>query len=389
MKKLVCLLILALLYSQLSHGQNFIPRYGQIVEQCSYDTLLGNLQWFEDLGIKELGTLSLDNTKNWIMDKYASYGYTDIQEDPFSYAGQNASNIIVTKTGLVYPNQYIIIDAHYDTKNGAGANDNGSGTVALLEIARLLKDIQTEYSLKFIHFSAEELGLIGSWHYVETVAIPDGLDIRLVFNIDGVGGVHGMENHTVVCERDEISPPFSNNEASATFTNELATCVSLYTALGTEISQASASDYIPFESHYKVITGLYEKNISPYYHSPGDVISHLDVNYIHEVTKAAIGASLHFAKASTDATGLAVDPVFPHGQVYPNPTTGNISIDLGEMHSEVKLTLSNAMGQWLLSKDLLRVRRIELNMEQHVAGLYMIRLELPSGEALSMLIVKE
>jgi hypothetical protein len=138
-----------------------------------------------------------------------------------------------------------------------------------------------------------------------------------------------------------------------------------------------------------VITGLYEKNVSPYYHSPGDVIGHLDVNYIYEVTKAAIGASLHFARASEEVTGVDEDPVLPQAKVYPNPTTGNISIDLGEVHAGIRITLRNATGQWLLSKAPGKARRIDLNMEQQASGLYIVRLELPSGKSRSMLIVKE
>ena len=389
MKKYLILLLLTLNSSNISFGQVFIPYYGNIVNNCSYDTILTNLQIFEGAGIKELGSFSLTKTKNWIISKYSSYGYTDIVEDPFSYLGLNTSNIIITKTGSVYPDKYIIIDGHYDTRNVVGANDNGSGTVALLEIARLLKDVNTEYSIKFIHFSAEEVGLIGSVHYVEDIVIPNNLDIKLVFNIDGVGGVNGMVNNTVSCERDESSPPSTNNEASAIIADELANCVSLYSTLTPEISNAYASDYMPFEYRNKIITGLYEKNISPYYHSSDDLISNLDVNYIYEVTKAAIGASLHFSTALDSTTRVSENDFLNKIVVYPNPTSGTISVNLGELKTEIEVSLRNTLGQLLFTKRFEATDHFTINIEKQAAGLYFLILESPSGESKIIKIFKE
>jgi Zn-dependent M28 family amino/carboxypeptidase len=389
MNKYLIVLLLTLNSTNISFGQEFIPYYGNIVNNCSYDTILTNLQMFEGAGIKELGSFSLTRTKNWIIDKYSSYGYTDIVEDPFDYYGVITSNIIITKTGSVYPDKYVIIDGHYDTRDGVGANDNGSGTVSILEIARLLKDVNTEYSIKFIHFSAEEVGLVGSWHYVENTVIPQNLDIKLVFNIDGIGGVNGMVNNTISCERDESSPPSSNNEASAIITNELANCVRLYSSLATEISNAYASDYMTFEYNNEIITGLYEKNISPYYHSSDDVISNLDVNYIHEVTKAATGAALHFSAAFDGTTRVIDDNFLDNIAVYPNPANDNVSINLGETITDIKLTLRNSIGQLLLNKSFEPSNHTNINIEDHPAGLYFLLLETPFGESKSIKIFKE
>ena len=56
-------------------------------------------------------------------------------------------------------------------------------------------------------------------------------------------------------------------------TNELATCIALYSSLNTEISYAYSSDYIPFENNGEIITGLYEKNVTPHSHSSTDIIA--------------------------------------------------------------------------------------------------------------------
>src|SRR5690606_31892333 len=102
-----------------------------------------------------------------------------------------------------------------------GVNDNGSGTSAILEIARILKDIQTEYSIKFIHFTAEELGLIGSQFYVQNTVVPQNLNIKLVLNIDEIGGVAGQTNDTITSERDAWNCQ-SKNKKSFIVTQQLA-----------------------------------------------------------------------------------------------------------------------------------------------------------------------
>lgn len=292
---------LLLLFSfQQAKSQSFNQFYADIVAQSSYDTLVNNLTTFENLGVKEISTSALLNTKDWILNKYSDFGYLDVAQQDFLYIGETATNVIATKIGCKYPDQFIIIGAHYDTKNGTGTNDNGTGTVLLLEIARLLKDIQTEYSIKFIHFSLEENGLIGSQRYVSEVLIPQNLDIKLMFNIDEVGGVNGMTNNTIICERDE-GAPLSNNAQSAIITDELAVCVGLYSSLNTEISYAYSSDYMPFEDNGEIITGFYEKNINPNTHTATDFLINMDPTYFFEVTKAAIGASLHYAIAHNNS----------------------------------------------------------------------------------------
>lgn len=318
-----CLLFLC---CSLTSAQTYNTFYNSVVSNVSSNNILADLNSFEDFGIKTIGTSALNNTQAWIKSRYESLGYTDIVEQPFSYSGSTTNNIIVTKTGTVYPNTFLIIDAHYDTINGPGTNDNGSGTVLIMELARLLKDVDTEYSIKFIHFSGEEPGLIGSNYYVNNTVVPQNLDISLVFNIDEVGGVSGMVNDIIVCEKD-IAGSSSNNAASADATTILANCIGLYSNLNTQISNAYASDYIPFENNGEIITGLFEKNETPHAHTSTDLLSNMDPNYLFEVTKGALGAALHFA-VGIETLGITdVDSIENSINLYPNPTHGILNID--------------------------------------------------------------
>ncbi|MBI2279991.1 MAG: M28 family peptidase, partial [Bacteroidetes bacterium] len=213
---------------QQTKAQSYNNFYGNIVNNTSFDSLQNNILDFTTFGVKEVGTVANANALNWLINKYTSFGYTDIEIDTFTYSSDFAYNLIVTKTGTLYPNRFVIIDGHYDTKNGPGANDNGSGISIILETARLLKGIDTEFSVKFINFSAEEVGLVGSSHYVSNVVVPQNLDIKILLNIDEVGGVNGDVNNTIICERDENNIPSTNNVTSANYTDTLARCMQLY-----------------------------------------------------------------------------------------------------------------------------------------------------------------
>lgn len=381
--------LLLLSISQFSIGQIHNTYYQSIVDNCSISSVTTNLNEFVGHGVKSVGSSEIDNAKDWLKEKYLSYGYTDIVEDTFTTGGNSTTNIVVTKVGLVYPNTYVIVDGHYDTINGVGANDNGSGTTLILEIAKRLANVPTEYSIKFINFSAEETGLNGSQHYVNNVvnATSPKLDIRLVLNIDQVGGRSGMTNDTIICERD-TSNPTENNAASNIITNELATCIGLYSSLSTEISYAYSSDYIPFENNGEIITGLYEKNETPHSHTATDVIANMDVNYLFEIIKGSTGAVLNFAVASQ---ALNVEEnILGEVKFYPNPAEDFISINSSNLSfKNSKVRLIDLSGKIVYNRNIvIDTKHHKIALENVSAGVYLLELIINDDKKTEKIIVQ-
>jgi len=336
-------------------AQSFIQAYKNRADMVTQANITANLQEFGNLGIKTTGSQANNNTLTWIKNKYISYGYSasQIVESPFTYGSATSKNLIITKTGTLYPDKYVIICGHYDTINGPGVNDNGSGTSIILEAARILKDVPTEYSIKFIHFSGEEQGLIGSSHYVNNVVYQGGirkLDIKLVFNLDQVGGVKGNNNNTVYCDEDQGGVS-SNNAASAAVTQQLRNCTALYSPLQTAVDPAEATDYIPFERKGEVITGFFERIRSSYPHTSKDTFTNVDPVYVYNIGKAAVGALQHFATASTNLTTVtkatsvnSLETV----KIYPNPANDILHIELPVQTSNFSFEISNSMGRSML-----------------------------------------
>ena len=378
MKK--ALLILFLLISLSSFCQVDKPYYQSIVAQVNYDTVLYNLQKLQALGVKSPGSAALTNTKNWLISKYQQFGYSDIASSNFTYSGSSLTNLVVTKTGDLYPTTYLIVDGHYDTKTGTGTNDNGSGVAVILEIARLLAGVNTHYSIKFINFSAEEDGLIGSYDYVTNVVSPQNMSILLVFNIDEVGGVAGQKNDTVTCENDQTSPT-SNNIVSGLYTDTLSEAVTDYSSLHTKFYHAYGSDYVPFQTAYKIITGLYESTESTYPHTTGDNLAHLDTSYVFQIAKASTGATLYFAQAYDNLTSATAETRNRVVKVFPNPFSDRLFVD-NTAGMAYGFVLYDINGKAVMQQQLNSARQSCTDMSRVEAGFYVMNLVDAAGNTI-------
>lgn len=378
------------------YSQDYIPYYASIVDQCSQTNITNNLTAYESLGLKRRGTPALQNTLDWLKTKYTSFGYTvsQMQEDSYTYSGSPSvcKNLIVTKVGTLYPNTYVIVCGHYDSIGGTGTNDNGSGLVSILETARLLRNIPTEYSIKFINFSGEEDGLKGSQHYVSSVVngTTPKMDIRLVINIDEVGGVAGLTNDTITCERDTNNSPSTNNAVSSEMTDQLINCVGLYSPLNAYLSYAYASDYMSFQSNNEIITGLFETNETTHKHTNTDLLIYMDPVYNFNVAKALIGATMHFAVAATSALGNDDFENTKQVSFFPIPASDVLNINLGSL-SETNYTFSliNLQGKTVFNKQVENASLIEsISLQGLSKGMYLAVLQTASKRITKKIIVE-
>ena len=113
-----------------------------------------------------------------------------------------AANVCAMVSGTAQPDSFIFITAHYDHLGGMGkdtyfpgANDNASGVALLLSLAKYYAAHPQKYSIGFILFAAEEIGLLGSKYYTEHPIVPLK-NIRFLTNTDLAGT--GEEGITVV-----------------------------------------------------------------------------------------------------------------------------------------------------------------------------------------------
>ena len=101
---------------------------------------------------------------------------------------EESRNVIADKPGRADDGRVVVLGGHYDTvPDVPGANDNGSGIATLLTIAREIADREYPFTVRFIAFGAEELGLHGSQHYVGQLLDEEVDSTVAMLNFDALG----------------------------------------------------------------------------------------------------------------------------------------------------------------------------------------------------------
>jgi hypothetical protein len=208
-----------------------------------------------------------------------------------------------------------MIGGHYDSVFGApGANDDGTGVAATLELARVLSEYEFPFDIYFCAWNSEENGLIGSGEVAQIFA-NDGLDILMYYNVDMLL----VENPTVPV--DERVLMVYNSESNTAYHNgrywaELARMMS--NNLGLNLIKPLSSSHFPFwmqSDHYSFIREGYDRAMFAFesgwalddaYHQPTDTWDNPMYNYtLARDTVGAIGASM--ALTMVNAYGQPTD----------------------------------------------------------------------------------
>ena len=186
-----------------------LPLYAATQPGIDTDSLMQHVRTLaaDEYQGRRTGEAGNEKAAQYIASRFQSYGLDSLNgsyEQPFkfysrflkkAYAGSNIWGVV---KGRVYPDTFLVISAHYDhvgMRKGEiynGADDNASGVGALLELARHFAKAPTPYSLIFIAFDAEELGLKGARHFVDSLPVP-WESIKLNINMDMVGRNDNLE----------------------------------------------------------------------------------------------------------------------------------------------------------------------------------------------------
>ncbi|NLP49155.1 M20/M25/M40 family metallo-hydrolase [Bacillus sp. RO1] len=126
--------------------------------------------------------------REYIKSQFEKMGYeTNIQD--FSYTSRGSSydsaNVVAFKPGKSA--KVLVVGAHYDSvARGQGSDDNASGVAVMLEAAEVLKKIPTPYSIVFVAFGAEEVGLQGSKYFVSQMNTEEIQNTVGMINLDSL-----------------------------------------------------------------------------------------------------------------------------------------------------------------------------------------------------------
>src|SRR5690606_6077210 len=134
---------------------------------------------------------ALHAAADYIEGVWRTQGYA-VRSQVYDAYGVPCANLEVTRPGRARPGEILLIGAHYDTVRGCpGANDNGSGVAAMLEISRRFAELAPALTVRFVAFVNEEppsffTGQQGSAVYARA-ARERGDDIRLMVSLETIG----------------------------------------------------------------------------------------------------------------------------------------------------------------------------------------------------------
>ena len=265
-----------------------------IVSAVNADSVRYVIQSLQDFETRFLFAPTRDSVAGWIKAQFLRWGYTDVVIDSFEYDNTWQKNVIATLPGTYAPDKINIVGGHHDSYSSGdpmifapGADDNASGTSAVLEIARVLKETnyQPESTIKFITFAAEEYGLWGSKDYA-LKAFNSGMDINIMINHDMISHTYSpVANSTV-----DI-----NYYSGFEYLRELAMyCTQTYSILTPHIGSQNSSGSDSHSFWQLGFPSVYfeERDFSPYYHSPADTIGNYSMDFCAEVIKSSCATLL-------------------------------------------------------------------------------------------------
>ncbi len=164
------------------------------IENSILVTFEKKLTWSAAQEVSNFTLIQLDKTKFTELPTFINVNIENKFVKKF-----DAANICAMIAGIAKPDSFIFITAHYDHLGGMGndtyfpgANDNASGVALLLSLAKYYAIHPQKYSIGFILFAGEEIGLLGSKYYVNNPIVPLK-NIRFLSNTDLAGtGVDGI-----------------------------------------------------------------------------------------------------------------------------------------------------------------------------------------------------
>ena len=254
-------------------------------------------------------TAKLNEAAQYLYHEYAALGLS-VAYDSFIRSGKPMTNVVSELPGTGPSSDRIyILCAHYDSiswdsdrfKIAPGADDNASGSAAVLEAARILSQYQFPCTLRFVHFAGEELGLWGSAHYAEQ-AFRRGDAIDGVINLDMIGYESVPPNDHIVEIHDRAGDP-----ASTALADALIGSISKYGLLlnPEKITEGATdlSDHVSFWDYgYPAILGIEDfDDFNPYYHTRRDTLANMQTHMMIEFTKASVATLAELASLAPGA----------------------------------------------------------------------------------------
>ncbi|MBK9097016.1 MAG: M28 family peptidase [bacterium] len=344
MKKIILTMLLIISTQPFLHSQS------PIIQTIINETNLDSLVYFVKELSGEVPTIingspytivsrhknnaSNDKAADYIKQKLNSYDLTTTDQW-FSGTGRNVYGV---QLGTEFPNQKYMICAHYDDMPSGtlapGADDNGSGTAAVIEAARIFSNYSFPFTIIYALWDEEEQGLVGSAYYAQQAANAG----------DSILGVLNMDMIAWDSNNDSVAELHVRPTANSMDLKDKMVEVNVAYNLGVNLSiinpGLTASDHASFWNNgYSAILLIeqYYGDFNNYYHTTNDKLLYFNLPYFHKLSRLTI-ATLATLALNLD---LRIDhtPIASRENTNDIQTTANIisGLDIGTGNNAPRL----------------------------------------------------
>lgn len=365
-----------------------------LMDQVSIDSLTATIKHLSSYHTRRYDSRFIYDVQNWLVNRYETLSLDTVYLHDFQLQGlgitETADNVIAIQRGTLYPDEYVVCGAHYDsyaydgydpdTITSPGADDNATGVAGIWETARLLSQYQFDRSIIYCNFNAEECGLVGSAAFAKDCA-DQSMDIVGYFNMDMNGYLEegsDIHVHLLYTTQDSVIADYFYNF-----------CEVYYPEM--PIRQAwmehGDSDYSSFNRNgYAALYPFEDVHASsPFIHSRNDVMG-LSVNNMEQSKRFAelnLGAVAILAGLNTAAVeeNETIDL-----SIYPNPAKDQLN--LFSMRGLNSVKIYNTLGQQVSSEILNGIETYTLDLSGFPKGLYVVSVTTNHGMMSKTIVVE-
>jgi hypothetical protein len=267
-----------------------------LLHDISADSIRNDVVWLQNMGSRFCLTGNPRDVALKIRKKFRDIGYTNAELDSFWVVKTFRNvmyekmqyNVIASLEGTDYPDSVCVVGGHYDDVLKTtdltvvpGANDNASGTVAVLEIARVLKEnkYKPKSTIMFLAFGAEEIGLYGSRDFA---GYPNGFSgkVRFMLNSDMIA----YETSSTPAEWFINIMDYDNSHSLRLEAEAVCAKYTLLNYTNDNTYNKQSDSYPFFTNGYKALF-FFAGDSDPNYHTLNDVAANCNFGYCAEVVK--------------------------------------------------------------------------------------------------------
>ena len=354
-------------------------RIRSLMNQVSVDSLTATIDHLQSYHTRRWDSRMVYDVQDWLYDTYREMGLDTVLLHDFPVVlhdtlYETSDNVIAIQRGLVYPDEYVVCGAHYDSYNNSpghpdslrapGADDNASGSSGILETARLLSQCKFERSILYCGWAAEEIGLIGSAAFAKDCA-DHLLDIVGYFNLDMIGYLKegsDIHVHLMYTSQDSTIANYVYDFSHVYFP-EMPIRQNWLSWGDSDYSSFNRNGYAavhPFEDVYQS---------SPFIHTPNDILG-VSVNNMAQVkrfTELNLGLVATLAGfVDTSVEESDTEPLV----IYPNPVSESLFVKGNGIQ---QIEVYNLMGQKIITQSYANVDEGRIEVGVLVPSVYFVR----------------